>query len=70
MVVQARQFAGRLEKELGRDPAKQIERAFQLTLNRAPSPEEAEKLGAYARQFGMPNLCRLLFNLNEFTFID
>ena len=36
----------------------------------APTPEEAAMLTAYAREHGLTNLCRVLFNLNEFSFVD
>jgi hypothetical protein len=70
MVVQARHFAERVEMESGPDLEKQLNLAFALALDRAPTPEEAAKLLPYARQFGLPNLCRLLYNLNEFAFVD
>jgi hypothetical protein len=39
-------------------------------LGRPPSREEAVEFAAYATQHGMPNLCRLLFNSNEFIFVN
>ena len=49
---------------------RQIERAFRLALGRAPAAEEARRLAEYARAHGLPNACRVIFNLNEFTFVD
>jgi hypothetical protein len=55
----------------GRDnPAGRIRRAFELALNREPTASEAERLGAYAERHGLAGACRLLFNANEFIFID
>jgi hypothetical protein len=33
-------------------------------------PAELRRLTAFAEQNGLANLCRLLFNLNEFVFVD
>ena len=48
----------------------QIEQAYQLALNRPPTTEESQKLAAFARKQGLPNLCRFIFNLSEFMFVD
>jgi mono/diheme cytochrome c family protein len=69
MLTQARHFAARVAAETP-DLAAQVTRAHTLALGRAPSPEEAARLGEFARAHGLPALCRLLVNLNEFLFID
>ena len=66
---QSEHFAARLQArspELGA----QVDAAFRLALGRAPSLAEAEEASAYARRHGLANLCRLVFNLNEFVFVD
>jgi hypothetical protein len=63
------QFAERL-RSLGNNTAEQIETALQLTLGRRPSEAERVELIAYADQHGLENLCRVLFNLNEFVFVN
>src|SRR5262245_876272 len=70
MVTQARQFAERLQKERPNDLARQIERAHYLAFGRAPTPAERRRSVAFALSYGLPNLCRALLNLNEFTFAD
>jgi hypothetical protein len=70
MVTQARHFAERLQREHPNDLARQIERAHWLAFGRAPTVAERRKFIAFARSYGLPNLCRALFNLNEFTFAD
>jgi len=50
--------------------ADQIQFAFRRALARQPAPEELDRLAGYARRHGMENLCRLLFNSNEFMFVD
>jgi mono/diheme cytochrome c family protein len=69
MVTMAAQLSARLENEAGDLPGR-IDRAFLLAFGRAPTPPEREALIAHASKFGLANACRVLFNLNEFVFID
>lgn len=69
MLTQARHFAARVAAEAD-DLAAQVARAHLLALGRTPSADEAARLGEFARAHGLPALCRVLFNLNEFLFID
>ena len=48
----------------------QIAVVYQLALGRSPSKEEAGDLLVYAKKHGLPNLCRLVFNSNEFMFLN
>lgn len=52
------------------DPGKQVDLAFRLALSRTPSEAERQELTHYATEFGLPSLCRVLMNLNEFVFVD
>ncbi len=70
MVTQARHFAERLQRENPNDLARQIERAHWLAFGRAPTAAEHKKFIGFAQSYGLPNLCRALLNLNEFTFVD
>ena len=70
MITQAQHFAERLEKEFPNYPAKQIDRAIWLAFGREATVTEQQKYAAFARSYGLPNLCRVLLNLNEFTFAD
>src|SRR5262249_30804386 len=69
MVKQADFFAQRL-KTLSSDVPGQIEAAYWLAFGRLPRGEEKAALTAYAKKHGLTNACRLLFNANEFIFID
>jgi cytochrome c553 len=68
-VAMAKHFAARVAKE-ATTPAAQIDLAFRLALGRPPSATEAEAMTGYVREHGLTNLCRLIFNLNEFNFVD
>ena len=47
-----------------------VKRAFQLALAREPTAEELAALEDYAKREGLENVCRVILNLNEFSFID
>jgi hypothetical protein len=47
----------------------QVQEAFRLTLGRPPTEKETSTLSSYASRHGMVNVCRLLFNSNEFLFV-
>lgn len=68
-VKQAEHLAERVGNQ-GNTVAEQIEAAYRLALGRRPTPEERELLVGYAQKFGLANACRLVFNSNEFVFID
>ncbi len=68
-LVMARHFAGRLAGEEEKI-TRQIELGFELVAGRPPSVEEQNLLVEYASEHGMANLCRSLFSLSEFAFID
>jgi hypothetical protein len=68
-LVMARHFADRLageEEKINR----QIKLGFELVAGRPPSTKEQNLLAEYASEHGMANLCRSLFSLSEFAFID
>jgi hypothetical protein len=63
---EAAHFAARVAQEAGPDPGKQIERAFQLALGRAPSAQERAKTASVP----IEQLAVVLFNLNEFVYVE
>ena len=52
------------------DLQRQIAQAYQLALNRPPTPKEFKQLVPFAQQNGMASVCRVLFNTSEFMFAD
>ena len=69
MVTMPRHFASKLERAEAILPD-QVRRAHYEALGRPPTAEEEDALTSYARQHGLANLCRVLFNTNEFLFAD
>ena len=69
IVRMAEHFAERVARAAD-DPAGQLTTAYQLALGREPSRDELDVLVPLARKHGMPNVCRLILNMNEFVFVD
>jgi hypothetical protein len=69
MLRMAEHFAARMRGE-NEEIGKQVERAFQLAIGHAPTNQQRTELVAYTDALGLENTCRLLFNLNEFVFVD
>jgi hypothetical protein len=75
IVSMSSHFAKRIEKESSNeDPSaghkSQIHRMFQLAFGRDPIDSERLALENYISKHGLANACRLIFNLNEFSFVD
>ena len=71
---EARHFAQRIIEAGGADSQQQIEEAFWLVLSRPPSAREAEQAQALLAQAppleGLTRLGVVLFNLNEFLYLE
>jgi mono/diheme cytochrome c family protein len=63
-------WAARLEREAGPNPAAQIRRAYQLAFGRDPKSEELALTAAFLQRNGLPALCRVLLNSNEFLYVN
>ena len=70
MVTQAEYFAKRVQAEAGEDVSRQVDRAVALAFGRPIAADERAALVAFVREQGLANLCRVLINANEFTFVD
>ncbi|MDH3583743.1 MAG: DUF1553 domain-containing protein, partial [Phycisphaerae bacterium] len=68
-LAMAKHFAERLEAEAPDLPGR-VARAHRLATGREPSAGRLVALTGYAKAHGLANLCRLLFNLNEFIYVD
>jgi hypothetical protein len=70
VVRQAQHFADRLRKLAPENSEEQIRWLYRLSVGRDPAESERRALAAYHARHGLENLCRVLFNSNEFLFID
>ena len=70
MFDQGERFAARLRKEAGDAVPDQVRRAFRLAFGRDPSDGEAKASERLVRVHGLATFCRVLFNANEFVFVD
>ena len=68
VIRMAEQFSERIRP--AGDLQSQIRFAYRLALARDATDAEVRRLTEYASRNGMANTCRLLFNSNEFVFID
>jgi hypothetical protein len=67
---QARHFAERLRREAGDDPAKQVDLAYRLALSRPARPSEIATMTSFLQRESLEQMCRVIFNLNEFAYAD
>jgi hypothetical protein len=66
VVRMAEHFAERLRRT-SPELSEQVKTATMLVWNRPPESDAYER---YAKQHGLENLCRVLFNTSEFLFVD
>ena len=63
-------FAARLARDAGVDTGAQVERAYRLAFGRSPEPGERERAARLVERSGASTLARVLFNSNEFLYVD
>jgi hypothetical protein len=69
MVRMAEHFADNIQHRYPLE-SEQIPAVFMELMQRVPNQEELAILEPIAKSHGLANVCRLLFNANEFLFID
>lgn len=67
---QAALWAERIRSEVGGDLATQVDRAVALAYSRRPTAHERQRLVSLARDHGLEQVCRVIFNTSEFAFIQ
>ena len=72
---EAKHFASRILKLAGENVEQQIETAFALVFSRKPTSDESKRLTQFMSSSNnsdkaLVGLCRVLFNSNEFIYID
>jgi hypothetical protein len=66
----AERFAERIRHEASADVTHQIDRAWQLAFSRMPNDHECDVARSFVSQYGLNQLCLVLFNANEFLFVN
>jgi hypothetical protein len=69
LLKQAELFAERLCK-VSDKPGDQVEAGFLLAFGRKPSAAERELMVPFVEKQGLAPFCRVLFNANEFIFVE
>jgi mono/diheme cytochrome c family protein len=71
---QAKHFATRLRNEAGKSAEEQIGLAWRLALGRLPTGKELDSMKGFLSEDrsddGLVQMCRVIFNLNEFVYPD
>jgi hypothetical protein len=72
--IQAEHFAKRLITDAGQDSTARVRRAYALALSRDPTPAELKASMEFVdrpdREGAFVDLCQVLFDLNEFAYVD
>ncbi len=69
MLVVAKRWAEQLERG-DKDVRSTTREAFTTAFGRSPDEDELNELAAYASEHGLANMCRVLYSLNEFSYVD
>src|SRR5262249_42222168 len=69
VLTAAKALSDRLTKEAATD-AERIDRAYRLALGRPPTEKGKRRAAAFLQESSLMELCRALFNLNEFVYLD
>lgn len=66
----ADRFAARVTADAGKQPADQAKRLYELAYGRSPDETDTVQLASFISEHGLPALCRVIFNSNEFIHVD
>jgi hypothetical protein len=66
---EAAAFAERLKRESGDSPVDQIKLAYLIAYSRQPAASEISLAESFVAKHGLAELCRVIYNSNEFIFI-
>ena len=59
-----------MKKSAGDNPEAAVETSFQIAFGRGPNAAERETALDYLKRNSLARLCLLLFNMNEFIYVD
>lgn len=66
----ADRLAERVLSEADAESVKQVQWAYEFALGRKPKAEEETASVSFVNQYGLAAFCRVLFNSNEFLYVD
>jgi hypothetical protein len=69
IVRMSEHFANRVEG-MGSNTTEHLFAAWRLAFGRSPEADELSPLAEFADKHGLANACRVIFNMNEFVFVD
>ncbi|MEQ9411843.1 MAG: DUF1553 domain-containing protein [Fuerstiella sp.] len=69
VIDQSQHFAERVRSGGNDKVDEQVEAAFRLAVGRSPTPHEKTAAAEAVNTYGLPTLCRALFNSSEFLFL-
>jgi hypothetical protein len=67
---QANHFAARIREQAGDDPEAWVETGWRFAFGRGPTAEERQTVLDYLQRNSLERLCLLIFNMNEFLYVD
>jgi hypothetical protein len=67
---QAEHFAARIRDQAGNNPEASVEAGWKMAFGRAPTAEEQRTVLDYLQRNSLERLCLLMFNMNEFLYVD
>jgi len=70
MNEQAGKFASRLKREHGENPSKWVDAAWHIALGRAPRDNEKQQALEFLAKQPLERFCLVMFNMNEFVYVD
>jgi hypothetical protein len=70
VLEQAGHFASRLLAKDGEDLRGQVDAGWRLALGRSPTSVERQTAVDFLRRNSLQQLCLMLFNMNEFVYVD
>ncbi len=69
-IVRLSEHAATRFAQAASQPAEQVRLLFQAALLRDPTPAESQRWETYTSKHGLANACRMMFNTNEFMFVE
>jgi hypothetical protein len=70
MLRMSNSFAERVVHEAGTDTSAQVRVAYHRAFGREPAAAESQRAVPFVDRYGLPALCRALFNSNEFLYVE